>query len=101
CAGAGRRGGDRQGDRETGRGQAEEREIQMTGEELRDRGILAVDANTPEDWKATCDGVISWLARNGAEFTAEDVRPWIPEPPHPNAMGARFSAAVKTGVIQH
>jgi transposase InsO family protein len=73
----------------------------MTGEELRDRGILQVDANTSEDWKATCDGVISWLARNGAEFTAEDVRPWIPEPPHPNAMGARFSAAVKTGVIQH
>jgi hypothetical protein len=73
----------------------------MTGEELRDRGILQVDANTPEDWKTTCDQVIGWLARNGAEFTAEDVRPWIPEPPHPNAMGARFSAAVKAGRIRH
>lgn len=73
----------------------------MTGEELRDRGILQVDANTPEDWKATCDQVIGWLASVGAEFTAEDVRYWIPEPPHPNAMGARFSAAVRAGVISH
>ena len=73
----------------------------MTGEELRDRGILQVDASTPEDWKATCDFVILWLARSGAEFTAEEVRPWIPEPPHPNAMGARFSAAVRAGVISH
>lgn len=73
----------------------------MSGEELRERGIVAVDANTPEDWKATADQVIGWLARNGAEFTAEDVRPWVGEPPHPNAWGARFAAAVKAGVIRH
>jgi hypothetical protein len=73
----------------------------MNGEELRERGIVAVDANTPEDWKATADQVIGWLARNGAEFTAEDVRPWVGEPPHPNAWGARFAAAVKSGVITH
>lgn len=75
--------------------------IQMSGEELRERGIDAVDANTPEDWKEQTDGIISWLARNGAEFTAEDVRPWVGEPPHPNAWGARFAAAVKAGVITH
>ncbi len=78
----------------------------MTGEELQAEFDWQFcrkqdSATSPEDWKATCDGVISWLARNGAEFTAEDVRPWIPEPPHPNAMGARFSAAVKAGVIRH
>lgn len=73
----------------------------MTGEELRERGIDAVDANTPEGWKEQTDGIIGWLARNGAEFTAEDVRPWVGEPPHPNAWGARFAAAVKAGVIRH
>lgn len=73
----------------------------MTGEELRERGIEAVDMNTPEDWKSHADAIIGWLARNGAEFTAEDVRPWVGEPPHPNAWGARFAAAVKAGVIRH
>ena len=71
----------------------------MTGEQLRDRGIAKVDANTCDDWKNQCDYIISWLARNGAEFTAEDVRDWIPEPPHPNAMGGRFLAAMKSNTI--
>lgn len=72
----------------------------MTGEQLRDEGCEKVDASAPEEWKAECDGIISWLARNGAEFTAEDVRQWISDPPHPNAMGARFLAAVKGKVIE-
>lgn len=73
----------------------------MTGEELRERGILQVNTNTPEDWKEQTDAIISWLASNKVEFTAEDVRPWVGEPPHPNAWGARFAAAVKAGVIRH
>jgi transposase InsO family protein len=71
----------------------------MTGEQLRDFGISKVDSNTPEDWRNDCDYIIGWLARNGAEFTAEDVRAWIPEPPHPNAMGGRFIAALKAKKI--
>lgn len=71
----------------------------MTGEELRDNGVDKVNSNTPENWKRDCDYIISWLARNGAEFTAEDVRAWIDEPPHPNAMGARFLKAVKAKKI--
>jgi hypothetical protein len=39
------------------------------------------------------------LARNGAEFTAEDVREWVGDPPHPNALGARVLAAVKADII--
>ena len=72
----------------------------MTGKQLRDEGCAKVDANACEDWKSICDNVIHWMARNGAEFTAEDVRHWIPDPPHPNAMGARFLSAVKSGVIE-
>jgi transposase InsO family protein len=71
----------------------------MTGEQLRDRGVAKVNANTCDDWKNECDYIIGWLARNGAEFTAEDVRDWIKDPPHPNAMGARFLQAIKTRTI--
>lgn len=44
--------------------------------------------------------MIAVLSRNGAEFTAEDVRQWVGDPPHPNALGARILAAAKGGIIQ-
>ena len=71
----------------------------MSGEELRERGIIAVDANTPTDWKEQTDAIISWLASNKVEFTAEDVRAWVGDPPHPNAWGARFAAALRAKII--
>jgi hypothetical protein len=70
-----------------------------TGEDLRDEGIERVTANTPSEWVDHCDAVIATMARSGREFTAEDLRSWVGEPPHPNAWGGRFIAAIKRGWI--
>ena len=71
----------------------------MTSIELRDQGMALVDRNTPEGWKHTADTVIRVLSLSGMIFTAETVRKWLPEPPNPNAMGSRFSAAIRKGWI--
>ena len=71
------------------------------GQVLRDAGTESVSANTPPDWKAKCDRAILMLAVKGERFTAEDVRLVAGDPPnHPNAMGARFLAAAKEGLIE-
>jgi hypothetical protein len=67
----------------------------MNGIALRDGGISLVDRNTARGWKDEADSVIRGLARAGHPFTAEDVRKWLPDPPKPNAMGARFMNAVR------
>lgn len=72
----------------------------MTGTELRDEGIALVDQATPERWKDEADSLIVSMARSGAEFTAEDVRAWVGDPPKPNAIGARFMAALRAGIIE-
>lgn len=72
----------------------------MNGTDLRDMGIALVDYATPEAWKDEADSLIVSMARSGAEFTAEDVRAWIGDPPKPNAIGARFMAALRSGIIQ-
>ena len=59
-----------------------------------------VDRNTPESWKELTDTIIRTLSLSGMLFTAEDVRKWLPEPPNPNAMGARFLQAIKRGWIK-
>lgn len=71
-----------------------------TGRALRDAGAAQVEANTPDDWNAAADHAIGWLARSGREFTVDDVRARVGPPPgHPNAMGARFLAARRAGLI--
>ncbi len=72
----------------------------MRGAELRDRGVSMVDHSTPDDWKSACDAVIAAMAASGSEFTAEDVREFAGNPPKPNAMGARFLAARRRGLIR-
>lgn len=72
----------------------------MTGTELRDNGIALVDQATPDQWKNEADSLIVSMARSGAEFTAEDVRAWVGDPPKPNAIGARFMAALRSGIIE-
>lgn len=72
----------------------------MTGEAFRDEGIERVDRSAPEDWKDAADAVINALAAGGREFSAEDLRAWVGDPPHPNALGARFMAAIKSRRIQ-
>ena len=72
----------------------------MSGTELRDRGIKLVDSHTDSAWRDAVDEVIRAMAESGGEFTAEDVRVWVGAPPHPNAMGARFMAARKAGLLE-
>jgi hypothetical protein len=68
---------------------------------LRDRGVAQVDANTDAGWKALVDHIITELARTRAPFTADDVRDrGVPDPPTPQAWGARFLAASKAGQIR-
>ena len=72
----------------------------LTGKQLRDKGAAQVSENTCEEWVQTCDGIIMAMAAAGSEFTAEDVRGMVGDPPHhPNAMGARFLAASKRNII--
>jgi hypothetical protein len=71
-----------------------------TGEDLRDEGTARVSTNAPEEWVALCDAIIRQLARSGEEFTAEEVRIWTGNPPHPNALGARFLVASKANLIR-
>ena len=73
--------------------------MQLLSSYLRDQGIAQVDRNTPEGWKYYADTVIRALSLSGMIFTAEDVRRWLPDPPTPNSMGARFMNAIKKGWI--
>lgn len=73
-----------------------------TGDDLRDEGMASVDKHTGQAWRDACDAEIRRLAATGKWFTANDVRDVVGYPPHhPNAMGSRFMAAVKAGIIEH
>ena len=73
----------------------------MEGELLKEFGIAAVSKSTPEDWRESCDKAIAELAATGRAFTADDIRRLVGDPPnHPNAMGARFVAAAKAGILR-
>jgi hypothetical protein len=50
-------------------------------------------------WIELADTVIARLASYGEPFSAEDVRRWAGDPVHPNAVGARFNAAARRGLI--
>jgi hypothetical protein len=71
------------------------------GEQLRDDGLAAVSAATVTGWRLAADHAIERLAGTGGTFTAEDVRRLAGDPlgSHPNAMGARLSAAARRGTI--
>lgn len=73
---------------------------EKTGAARRDAGAEQADENTPDSWKAACDRAIALLAAKPAPFTAEAVRALVGAPPHhPNAMGSRFLAAARAGLI--
>jgi len=74
--------------------------LAQSATELRDEAIAAVNATTPSQWAQDCDNAIAAMAASGAEFTAEDVRSFAGDPPKPAAMGARFLAACKRGLIR-
>jgi len=74
---------------------------ERTGAARRDAGVAQVDENTPDAWRAACDRAIDALARKGHPFTAEDVRARCGAPPHHyNALGGRFIAAARAGLIK-
>lgn len=72
----------------------------QTGEQLREEGVARADRATDPEWRDAADTMIRVLARNGVEFTAEEVRAWVGDPPNPNAWGGRFLTAIKQGVIR-
>lgn len=73
----------------------------MTGTDLRDSGTSSVSANTPEWWRAAADLAIAQCAATLVPFGADEVRAIAGDPPnHPNAMGARFLAAARAGIIR-
>ena len=70
---------------------------------LRDAGIAKSDENSQKTkWRQDVDHWIAHLAKSGAQFNADEVRKLAGDPPaflHPNAMGARFMAACRWGLI--
>lgn len=70
------------------------------GRRLRDEGMARVDANSHPAWRACADQTILDLAKSGREFAADDVTAVCGQPAHPNATGARFSAASRRGIIE-
>jgi hypothetical protein len=65
-------------------------------------GMARADASADDWWKATADQAIRYLAETGRVFEAYDlVLLGCPEPHHPNAWGARMSAAAKHGLIRN
>jgi hypothetical protein len=72
----------------------------MSGYTLKEKGCSKVIDNTPDDWKDAALAIIKAMASSGMTFHAEDVRGLVGDPPnHPNAFGAIFNVAAKTGLI--
>jgi hypothetical protein len=70
------------------------------GEEQKQLGMARADEAAESAWKERVDDAIRLLAAGGGEFAADDIREISGDPPsHPNAMGARFYAMAKRGVI--
>jgi hypothetical protein len=72
----------------------------VDGAHLRDAGVSRIDSAPDVDaWRFFADRAIEKLAAAGEPFDAEDVRELAGDPPHGNAMGARFLRAAKRGLI--
>jgi hypothetical protein len=70
------------------------------GQELRDRGVERVLAHEEEVYKHRTLGVIAAFALTGEDFTADDVRAVVGDPPHhPNVLSALFRKARQIGII--
>lgn len=70
------------------------------GEARKQRGMSLADLAADAAWKERVDVAIGHLALAGEPFTAEEIRAIAGDPPaHPNALGARVSAAAARGVI--
>lgn len=74
----------------------------VNGAQLRDLGMARADAVQPEDWRHHVDVIIGTLADSGEPFTSDDVSALTGDSPTGSrgAMGARFNAAARRGVIR-
>lgn len=68
----------------------------------RDDGLRTAEHATDVAWRVACDEAIRRLAEAGDLFTAEDVRALVGHPvaASANAMGPRFMAAARRGLIE-
>lgn len=71
------------------------------GRLLRDQGVACANGSMDRWWRSTATAGLVHLAALGRPFTADDLRDLgIPEPSHPNYVGALFIGASKAGVIR-
>lgn len=59
-----------------------------------------VEANADEAWLANALGVVRELAKDGHEFTSDDVWRRVPAAAEPRALGAVMTTASKRGLIK-
>lgn len=59
-----------------------------------------MDAPPLPGWMDRARGVIRQLASTGDEFTAEDLKRHVPNPPHLNCIGTAFKLASEAGIIE-
>ncbi len=75
----------------------------MTGAELRDKGLEQAGSGGPVAmlaiwvWKA--ENAILDLCEAESDFTSEDVRRAVGDPPHHNVIGAVFRSMARKGII--
>jgi hypothetical protein len=70
------------------------------GSVRRSRGVRAVELAEWRDDRNLLDRIILRFADGGQEFTADDVRPYLPLGIRPNSVGAAFLRAATKGWIE-
>lgn len=76
-------------------------DVTTPGDQLKVWGMERVEMSAFDaPWRAVADDVIRHLAAAGEPFSAEDVCIMAGRPTHPNAVGARISAAARSGLIR-
>lgn len=74
--------------------------LDFTGQQLKDAGIASVETHSAE-WQDHAAEVIADLAWSGRQFSTDDFHARLKYlPHHPNAIGAAFRRAQKSGVIR-
>lgn len=77
---------------------------QMTLDEIRavvatDRAIDNAERGAGDEWMQCALGAIRQCASTLPEFTSDDARRYVADPPEPRAWGAAFRRASKAGII--
>lgn len=70
------------------------------GELAKDAGIERISGRPDlAPWRAEAWRVLERLAASGEEFTSEAITRVVGQPGHPNAVGALFSHAARSGIV--